>query len=156
MTTLAKNAPRPPPHPPTSRRRSRCWPHTVTHLNTHDYSHNIPKHAYMTCIQLPRRAYCAGHFALKMARCITLPARAGALPWYAHLTVDIFEGDGKGSARKVVSYARACVWGGSHVCECCLMMTCSVCLNETTTAHPMIECPCGHRHAKSTWPVAAI
>jgi hypothetical protein len=27
-------------------------------------------------------------------------------------------------------------WGGYHVCECCLMMTCSVCLNEATTAHP--------------------
>ena len=89
----------------------------------------------MTCIQLPRRTYCAGHFALKRARCITMPARAGAFPWYAHLTVNICEGQETGSARKVVPYARACVWGGYHVCECCLMMTCSVCLNETTTAH---------------------
>jgi hypothetical protein len=45
-------------------------------------------------------------------------------------------GAGKSSARKVVPYARSCVWGGHQACECCLMMTCSVCLNEATTAHP--------------------
>ena len=69
----------------------------------------------MASIQLPRRTYYAGHFALKRARCVTLPARAGGpgFPWYAHLTVDIFEGqdNGTASARQVVPYARACVWG---------------------------------------------
>ena len=64
--------------------------HTL--LNTHDYSHDIPKHGYMTSIQLPRRIYYAGHFTLKRARCITMPARAGAFPWCAHLTINVFEG----------------------------------------------------------------
>jgi hypothetical protein len=54
---------RPPPPPPTHPRHGPAVGHT--HLNTHDYSHNIPKHAYMTCIQLLRRAYTAGHFVLK-------------------------------------------------------------------------------------------
>ena len=67
----------------------------------------------MTSIQFPRRTYCAGHFALKRASCITLPARAGGpgFPWYAHLIVDIFEGQDNGTARQVAPYARACVWG---------------------------------------------
>ena len=76
--------------PSSTNRKTAQPPHPAaghTHLNTLDYSHCIPKHAYMTCIQLPRRTYCTGHFALKRASCITMPARAGAFPWYAHASV---------------------------------------------------------------------
>ncbi len=72
--------------------------------------------------------------------------------------VDIFKGEEHETARQVVPYARACVWGGHHVCECCLMMTCSVCLNETTTAHGGCTPHCMsmwascHRHTRSSWP----
>ena len=90
------------------------------HLSTLNYAHDIPKHACMTSMQLPRTSHSAGHSAgrgrhtsaLYKERCMSLHQHA-----YMHKSFPISRtprcGQIRGAGKMRYAqrwYTRACVW----------------------------------------------